>query len=82
MAEMGPKWIKIFFLPLVSTICNFGKKTNKIKKRFTTSFKVISTNRDIADWAGDPQWWSKGPPVQNLGVVKKMKVAQEGILSL
>ena len=38
------------------------------------SSKVIWTNIGLQKWAGGPQWWP------NLGVLKKMKVAQEGIL--
>ena len=41
---------------------------------------------EIKKWARGPQWWAEGPSlifqtVQSFCVVKKMKVAQEGILS-
>ena len=45
--------------------------------------KDISTNKSIQDWARDPQWWAFhwSFKVHNLGVVKKIKIAQESILS-
>ena len=50
------------------------------------SSRVILTNGGIQDWVGGPQWWAERPPlifekVQNLCLVKKSKVAQEGIMS-
>ena len=61
------------------------KKIIKLKKN-ATFFNIILINRDIQNWDRGPQCQAKGPPqifktVHNLGVLKKMKVGQEEILS-